>query len=329
MELLVDRYGRRHTYLRISVTDRCNLRCVYCMPPGGIAHRTRSEILSFDELARLGRLFVALGVCKIRLTGGEPLMRRNLAELVAMLAGTVGLETLSLTTNGVLLAEQAGGLKAAGLRRLNVSLDTLRPERFARIALRDFHRRVLAGIDAALEAGFAPLKLNMVVMGGVNDDEILDFVELTRERPVQVRFIETMPFRLRDEAGFVPAESMRRMIEERYGILKNAERGDGMSEGVARAFCVGGHRGTVGFISPVSEHFCAGCDRLRLTADGRLKTCLFSPPEISLRDAMRGGAEDEELIRNVRDALGKKHAAHPPLKDAGELKTENMAEIGG
>lgn len=330
MEPLIDGLGRRHTYLRISVTDRCNLHCIYCMPAAGIAHRDREEILRFNEITHLAEIFARLGVRKIRLTGGEPLVRRNLEELVAGLAAIQGLETLAMTTNGVLLQEHARSLKAAGMRRLNISLDTLRPERFERIALRAFHGRVLAGIESALATGFAPLKLNMVVMGGINDDELFDFVEFVRDRPIQARFIEYMPFKANQwgEACFVPYAAMRRTIETRHPLIPLNE--DEAAAGqVAKEFRIAGHRGTVGFITSMSAHFCQGCDRLRLTADGSLKSCLFSRPEASLRELLRAGSPDEALTARIREVLAGKQAAHPPLEELAALAEESMIEIGG
>lgn len=329
MEPLVDTFGRRHAYLRLAVTDRCNLRCVYCMPASGVTQRDRAEILSFAEITRLAALFAALGVRKIRLTGGEPILRRNLPDLIAALAAIPGLETLALTTNGVLLPELAPSLKSSGLQRLNVSLDTLRPDRFKRIALRPLHARVLAGIDAALAAGFAPLKLNVVVMGGVNDDELLDFVDLARNRPLHVRFIEYMPFKANrwGQAGFVPYAAMRRAIEARHRLIPHEPATS--TAHTAKTFQVEGHCGSVGFITPMSESFCQACDRLRLTTDGRLKTCLFTPPSLSLRDALRGGASDELLASMIREALVGKHAVHPPLAELAALERESMIEIGG
>lgn len=338
VEPLVDRLGRRHTYLRLSVIDRCNLRCVYCMPPEGIPKKERAEILRLEEIVQMAGLFVRLGVNKLRLTGGEPLIRRNIIQLITSLAGIPGLETLAMTTNGVLLADQAGALKAAGINRLNISLDTLRPERFERINLRGYFAQAWAGLESALEAGFAPLKLNVVVMGGVNDDELLDFVDLARTRPIHVRFIEYMPFKSNawSPARFMPWSAMRRVIEGRYALtplVGNGDSGisgDAMDSGaVAKDFAIEGFCGAIGFISPLSDHFCAGCNRLRLTADGQVKSCLFRPPEASLRDALRGGAPDEEMMAIIRRVVAGKDEAHPPLEELATLENQSMIEIGG
>ncbi|MEW5702555.1 MAG: GTP 3',8-cyclase MoaA [Candidatus Zixiibacteriota bacterium] len=328
-EPLTDPFGRTHTYLRVSVTDRCNLRCFYCMPRAGIAHRDRDEILTFDEIVRLARLFARMGTNKIRLTGGEPLARRGIEDLIVALAGISGIETLGMTTNGLLLADRAHGLRRAGLTHLNVSLDTLRPERFARIALREGHAQVPAGIVAALDAGFVPLKLNMVVLGGINDDEVLDFVALTRSRPIHVRFIEFMPFRANgwEGARFVPAAALQRRIRERFPLIPTMA--DESHPPVAREFRIDGHQGTVGFIASMSDHFCVGCRRLRLTSDGSLKTCLFFPAEVSLRDEMRAGASDGDLMCLIRRTVQGKRLAHPPLEELQNADTQSMIEIGG
>lgn len=328
MTPLVDAFGRAHAYLRISVTDHCNLRCTYCMPPGGIRKARREQILRFHEIERLARLFVRLGVKKIRLTGGEPLVRKDIEGLVEDLARIPGLQTLAMTTNGVLLEKYAPLLRAAGLSRLNVSLDTLRPERFARVALRGFYARVRRGMDAALAAGFAPLKLNVVVIGGVNDDELLDFVEIARDRPIHVRFIEYMPFRGNrwDRRRFVSCRDMRRAIEVRYA-LRPVEGGE--DSAVARAFRAPGFRGGIGFIAAMTDPFCSRCNRLRLTADGSLKTCLFHPPTLQLRDALRAGGSDDELAARIRSAVSGKPRRRPaPEGLAGHIGA-SMVEIGG
>jgi cyclic pyranopterin phosphate synthase len=326
VNLLVDDFGRKHTYLRVSVTDRCNLRCLYCTPTRPHPLRPPEELLALEEIARVARIFASLGITKIRLTGGEPLLRPRIESLVQDLAATRGLDTVALTTNGLLLARHARALKAAGLSQLNVSLDTLRPERFARIALRDAQRAVWKGIEAALEAGLAPLKINVVVLEGINDDEILDFVELARDRPFSVRFIEYMRFSCnrRRDARLVPYAAMRRRIEERYRLEPVAVPRAGAP--VAREFRIEGFAGTIGFISPVSSRFCAGCNRLRLMADGSLKTCLFVSPAASVRGALRGGAPDAEIERLIVEAVRTKRAPSPSYCPACE---HSMVEIGG
>ena len=341
MTPLVDTFGRRHTYLRISVTDRCNLRCVYCMPdpssrtrgsdawPQRIALQPREAVLTFDEIERVGRLFARLGITKIRITGGEPLVRRDLPLLIARLARIPGIETLGITTNGVVLARHARRLKDAGLTHLNVSLDTLRPERFPQIALRSHLPDVLNGIEAALAAGFSPIKLNVVVMEEVNGDELPDFVEFVRCRPINVRFIEYMPFESnRWNAGsFLSFAEMKERIGERHELIPMDRPSE--TSAVGREFRIDGWRGTVGFIASMSEHFCDTCNRLRLRANGSLKSCLFHPAEVNLRQALRSGASDAMLEEMIRVAVQEKPAGHAPVEELVVAGNRTMIEIGG
>lgn len=325
---LVDAYGRVHTYLRIAITDRCNMRCVYCMPEEGLPWRPREEILSLEELARVARACASVGVRKVRLTGGEPTLRRGIEQLVSWLAETPGIDTVALTTNGVLLGEMAQPLRDAGLTHLNVSLDTLQPERFARIGRREFFPKVLAGIDAALAAGFPSLKLNVVVLAGMNDDELLDFVEFARERPVNIRFIEEMPMpgNAWESWGRFPAQEMKDRIEQRYTLVPDAGADP---KTVAADYRIDGIRGKISFITPLSDAFCARCSRLRLTADGSIKSCLFHPAEVNLRDALRTGATDEELITRIRAAIALKPEAHPATEELATANHRFMSDIGG
>ena len=296
------------------------------MPGKGAAWKPRAEILSLEEIERLARLMVSMGIQKIRLTGGEPMVRSNLAELIAKLASLSGLKTLAMTTNGTLLADHAHTLRNSGLTALNVSLDTLRRERFREITLRDNFGDVLAGIDAALDAGFAPLKLNVVVIAGLNDDECGDFVEFVRTREIDVRFIEFMPFPGNhwQQSRFAPWRNIKANIEQNHTLIPVET-----SEGVARSFRVEGFAGRVSFVSPLTEEFCMSCSRLRLTADGALKSCLFYPAEISLRDAVRNGASDEELEALVRGALAQKHRIHPDAHVLTTMGNRCMSAIGG
>jgi cyclic pyranopterin phosphate synthase len=324
---LVDRFGRRHEYLRISLTDRCNLRCSYCMPPQGIAWTKRPQLLTADEIVRLSGIFVGLGVTKIRLTGGEPLVRPDIEEIAARLAEHPGLRTLAMTTNGISLARRAGHLRAAGLNALTISLDTLRRDRFAEIAKRDQFAAVMAGIEAALAVGFAPLKINTVVMRGVNDDEILDLVAWVKDRPMNIRFIEYMPFPQNhwSKGGLIPYAEMRQRIETRFALAPlPTER-----SAVAKDFSIEGHAGTVSFVTSMSDSFCGGCNRLRVTADGNIKSCLFHPAERSLRDAMRAGADDQEIERLILAAVDAKPEAHPPMEALLAVENRAMVEIGG
>ena len=324
---LTDRFGRVHSYLRVSVTDRCNFRCVYCMPPQGIEWRPREEILTFEEIARVARVFVRLGVDKVRLTGGEPTVRHGIESLISALAGIPGLRTLAMTTNGFRLREHARTYREAGLKGLNISLDSLRRDRFRQITRRDVLDDVLAGLDAALAAGYQKVKLNTVVMAGVNEDELLDFVELARYRPLHVRFIEFMPFHNNgwSEGGVFPLARMREIIGTRYSLEPVPARPDA----VAREWRIPGFEGTIGFIASMTESFCSGCNRIRLTADGQVKSCLFSPAESNLRNVLRAGASDEELEARIRKALWLKPKEHPPMEVLAAQENRSMVEIGG
>jgi len=327
MSGLVDRFGRKHNYLRISVTDRCNLRCVYCMPPEGIALKPKSDLLTFEEITRLSRIFVKHGITKIRITGGEPLVRKDLDQLLQSLGSINGVKTLALTTNAVLLADKVPVVKAAGVTAINISLDSLRADRFKEITLRDDFAAVMRAIEKVVEAGFPTIKLNCVVMAGKNDDEILDFVDFVKDKPVNVRFIEYMPFpnNAWQVNGVVSYASMKEMIETRFKL----EPMPGQLGDVAKDFALVGHSGTVSFISSMTDSFCSTCTRLRLTADGCLKTCLFYMPEISLRDAMRSGATDAELEAMILNTVLDKPEAHPPMEELAGMANRSMVEIGG
>ncbi|MCW5943435.1 MAG: GTP 3',8-cyclase MoaA [Fimbriimonadaceae bacterium] len=322
-----DPFGRPHTYLRVSITDRCNFRCGYCMPAQGVIWRPRSEILNFEEIERLVRLFVRGGVTKVRLTGGEPAVRRGLEELIARLAVIEGLREIWMTTNGSTLAKKADAYRRAGLTGLNVSLDSLRRERFAEIARRDELPKVLEGIETALGAGFRPLKINVVVMAGVNEDELLDFAELASDRPIQVRFIEFMPFKGNgwQRGDLYPAARMREDLRERYRLTPL----ETSPNAVARGFAIEGGKGSVAFVASMTESFCDGCNRLRLTADGTVKSCLFLRADGNLRDSLRAGADDEALATIVRDSLARKWKEHPPMENLLATNDHSMLEIGG
>jgi cyclic pyranopterin phosphate synthase len=325
-----DDFGRAISYLRVSVTDRCNLRCVYCMPPDGIEKRLHSDILRYEELALVVRAAVGLGISSVRLTGGEPLARIGLADFIRMLAAIPGLADLSLTTNGTLLAPLAQALAAAGLRRVNISLDTLRPERFLQITRRNGLDDVLAGIEAAQDAGLSPIKLNMVVVRGQNEDEIVDFAQRTITHAWHVRFIELMPMGA-NRAGthedcVVPIPETRAAIEAQWGPLE-AVRGP-TGNGPARYYRLAGAAGTVGFIGAQSDHFCSSCNRLRLTADGRLRPCLLNDQEINLRGELRSGAGMERIQEIVAQAIRSK-PLHHRLDEDCPPQGRTMAQIGG
>ena len=326
---LLDRYQRPITYLRLSVTDRCNLRCVYCMPAEGIHLRRHDEILRYEEIVRVVRTAVGMGICFVRLTGGEPLARKGLADLVRMLRAIPGLEELTMTTNGTLLGAQAQALAEAGLDRVNISLDTLCPARFRRITRLGELRDVLAGIEAAEEAGLVPIKLNTVVARGLNDDEVAELARLTLEHPWHVRFIELMPLGSGvawGEDRCVPAYKVRQRIEAALGPLSSAQGPSG--RGPARTFQLESGLGTVGFITPWSEHFCSSCNRLRLTADGQLRPCLLSEVEVDLRGPLRTGAGEVELRRLIERAVELKPMGHH-LEELGGPQGRVMSEIGG
>ena len=313
-----DRYGRTIKYLRLSVTDLCNCRCVYCMGENGVPRLPHSAILSFEEIEEIVRAAVSLGVTKVRLTGGEPLVRRGIDELVRRLRGIEGVEELAMTTNGARLAEYAEALKEAGLDRLNVSLDTLDPEKFRRITRIGELRDTLDGLDAARRAGFERIKLNTVLMGGVNDDEIAEIAALAKDGAFDVRFIELMPIGECtdwDRRRFLPAE---RVLE----YLPKGERVP--SDGVAELWRPAGFRGTVGLIRPLSHRFCADCDRIRVTADGCLKPCLHSAREIPLR-----GKHGETLVRTIAEGMQTKPREHHMADGHASESRRGMNRIGG
>ncbi|DAZ93161.1 TPA: hypothetical protein N0F65_005511 [Lagenidium giganteum] len=330
-KVLVDRFGRQHTYLRISLTERCNLRCQYCMPEEGVDLQPSDDLLSTPEILRLAGLFADAGVDRIRLTGGEPLLRRDIVELVAQLRAIPGIKSIGITTNGIVLQRKLEALKKAGVDRLNISLDTLQPDKFARITRRQGFERVMDAIHEAARLGFEPLKINCVVMREVNLDEIVAFVEMTKELPVDVRFIEWMPFdsnRWNDET-FVSYKEMMALITEKFADVEKLE--DGPND-TSKAFRIPGFRGQFGFITSMSEHFCSSCNRLRLTADGNLKVCLFGNSEVSLRDAMRHGIDNHDIQRIVDAAVKKKRFAlggHGDMYGISKAKNRPMILIGG
>ena len=325
---LSDSFQRPINYLRISVTDRCNLRCVYCMPAEGVELMSHEDILTYEEIHTVARAAAELGINKVRLTGGEPLVRSGLSELIRMLAQIDGIDDISLTTNGTLLSHCAAELKRAGLQRVNVSLDTLKPDKFSLItrsnlALDD----VLAGIEAARSVGLDPVKLNMVVVSGVNDDEILDFTAKTIDEGWHVRFIEFMSLGGvgSSNSRFTPVSEMRKRLEQ-VGELQPCLPDVG--NGPARYFRFPNARGTVGFITPVSEHFCFHCNRLRLTADGRLRLCLLAEDEIDLRQSLRSGASLAELKQLIEAAAADKPLRHR-LAEGLTSKDRPMTQVGG
>lgn len=330
MKQLVDTYERKIDYLRLSVTDRCNLRCVYCMPSDGIDLIEPSSILRYEELLRVVHIAASHGVTKLRVTGGEPLVRRGIVDFIRELSAIKGIDDLSLTTNGVLLKDFASALKEAGLRRVNVSLDSLNPARFKKLTRGDSLSDVLAGIDAALEVGLKPVKINMVVIKDFNDDEIVDFANISKKKEVHVRFIEYMPFDTAEgwqKEKCITSKAIKSSVEkaEKLYPIKN----DGTGAGPARRFRFKDAPGEVGFISPVSEHFCAECNRLRLTADGKLRTCLFSDSEIDIRTALRDGSTDEAVEALLFRAVGEKPEGHQINDNIFKKCSKTMSLIGG
>ncbi|XP_016456937.2 GTP 3',8-cyclase, mitochondrial isoform X1 [Nicotiana tabacum] len=327
-DMLIDSFGRLHTYLRISLTERCNLRCHYCMPAEGVELTPSPQLLSQDEIVRLASLFVSSGVNKIRLTGGEPTIRKDIEELCLQLSSLKGLKTLAMTTNGITLGKKLPKLKDSGLNLVNISLDTLVPAKFEFMTRRKGHQRVMESIDAAVELGYNPVKVNCVVMRGFNDDEICDFVELTRKRPINVRFIEFMPFdgNVWNVKKLVPYAEMLDKVGKQYtGLLRIQDH----PTETAKNFRIDGHQGSVSFITSMTEHFCAGCNRLRLLADGNFKVCLFGPSEVSLRDPLRLGEGDDKLREIIGAAVKRKKASHAGMFDIAKTPNRPMIHIGG
>ncbi len=343
---MLDRFQRKITRLRISVTDLCNLYCVYCKPPQGVQHMPRKEILSFEEIAMVVRCAAKLGIRSFRLTGGEPLTRRNVESLIASMSATPGVEDLAMTTNGVLLRHYARTIKDAGLMRINISLDSLREDRFRQITGGGNVRDVLDGIEAAVNVGFEQTKVNMVVMRGTNDDEIEDFARLSLDKPLEVRFIEYMAFgcRMIEEKKFVPTAEVLDRIKK-IGNLEAADAEDScmdrpsglslrkMLRGPAKLYRLKGARGVLGFISPVSQPFCANCNRLRLTSDGKLRACLLSGGEVDLKSILRSehytshGQPGPSLEEALREAFVKVSTMKPE-SHSGQGEPV-MCQIGG
>lgn len=324
--VLVDPFGRRIRYLRVSVTDRCNYRCRYCMPASGIALQDREELLSLEEIARLVRVACEMGFDKVRLTGGEPTLRRGITDLVRALAGTPGLRDLSMTTNGATLARLAPALRDAGLNRINLSLDTLDPDRYRTLTRGGELAPVLEGIDALLAMGWTPVKLNVVVMRGINEDDPLRMVERFGDQMVDVRFIEYMPFGSEADQP-VPWAETRAILERRYTLEPDGSVSEG---GPATRFRIAGLHCRVATISAMSRQFCDSCNRVRLSSDGRLRTCLAAgTPARSLRDLLRDGSDDDGIEEAIRAAVAHKPRGYGELEAGSEAFTGRMSRIGG
>lgn len=330
---LVDRFGRVHDYLRISVTDRCNLRCVYCMPEEGMQFEPGHRILSYEEIAEVAATLAPLGVKKLRLTGGEPLVRKGLDRLIGMLSAIPGIEDIALSTNGIYLASFAERLKEAGVTRVNVSLDSLDPDKYARITRGGDVGKVLEGLRASRRVGFDPIKLNVVLMKGTNDDEVEQFLRMTWEEPIHIRFIEYMPIGFESagwKAGYLPLEYVLdtcRRLGWRFSPC-----GDVYGNGPASSFRMDGAAGTFGLISPVSDHFCGSCNRLRLTADGNIKSCLYWSDEYNVRKHAGNPSAIEALFRRALEAKPETHEMAAALAGANRSRTptaRRMSQIGG
>jgi len=323
---LRDSFGRSIEYLRISVTDRCNFRCLYCMPAAGLEWLPRSDILSYEEIAQVVGELAPLGLRRLRITGGEPTLRPQLELLVGMLRSIPGIEDISLSTNGLRLPELAGSFKEAGLDRVNMSADSLRPDRIRQISRRNIDFDPIAAATAAEQAGLSPIKINVVVMRGINDDELRDFARLTIEREWHVRFIELMPVGEMRELTWdhvVPSEEVLRQLEA-IAPLEPAD-GPARGNGPARYFRFANARGTVGIITPMSHTYCGSCNRVRLTADGRLRTCLFGDDEVDLRSPLREGLPLEPFFRSALSSKPKEH--HLLQMQVGGLRA--LSQVGG
>lgn len=326
MSGISDSFQRPINYLRISITDRCNLRCVYCMPPEGVPLVSHSDILTYEDISSIIRVAAGMGINKVRISGGEPLVRLELVNLIRVLSQIEGIDDLSLTTNGTLLEERAVALKEAGLKRVNISLDTLKRGRYQDITGYDKLPEVMRGIEEAHRAGLEPVKINVVVMRGINDDELSDFAFLSQEKGWHVRFIELMPLVNKDiKQDFVSAEEMRHSLAS-LGELEPCSSPVG--DGPARYYRFPGAKGTIGFITPISEHFCFKCNRLRLTADGRLLPCLLSDTEVDLRPALRKEDSPQEIKRLILEAIALKPEGHRITQGIVSWG-RRMAQIGG
>jgi len=323
--MLLDTFKRKINYL----TDRCNLRCTYCMPEAGVPLIPHEEILTYEELLRMVNVFAEEGISKVRLTGGEPLIRKGIVRFISTLAGIKGIKDLSLTTNGVLLKEFAHDLHVAGLKRVNISLDSLIRERFFRITRRDHFDLVWAGVEEALRVGLSPVKLNMVAIRGVNDDEIESFARLTLQLPISIRFIEYMPLGNGaewDKGDLLSIDQIKSRLEKMGKLIPIPSD---PWDGPAKRFQLDGAIGEIGFIGAVSDHFCESCNRLRLTPDGKIRTCLFSDHEIDVKEILRNGGTDQELKSRLRTALQLKPERHPMNHPQFKKCQRNMSAIGG
>lgn len=327
--MLLDPFRRKINYLRISITDRCNLRCRYCMPEQGVPLIPHGEILTYEEILRIVHVFAMEGISKVRLTGGEPLVRKGIVDFVSSLSQIKEIKDLSLTTNGILLREFAQDLKNAGLKRINVSLDSLKKEKFYQITRKDNFERVWAGIEESLRVGLSPIKINMVAIKGLNDDEIESFAQLTLALPLVVRYIEYMPSNNGEdwrESNILTIPQIKNRLDKMGNFIPiPSDRWDGP----AKRFRMEGALGEIGLIGAVSSHFCDDCNRLRLTPDGKIRTCLFSDEEIDVKELIRNGGSDRDLKDQLLVALMKKPERHSINKHQFKKCQRNMSAIGG
>jgi len=330
---MIDSHKRLINYLRVSITDRCNLRCIYCMPKEGLSLIGHDDILRYEEILRIVEEAVKMGISKVRITGGEPLVRRGVVDFVRSLRSIDGLDDVSLTTNGILLGHYAEDLARAGMKRINISLDSLKPDRYVSITRGGDLQAVLQGIEAVHALGLAPIKINVVVVKGFNDDEVLDFARLTLDKPYQIRFIELMPLGtsyVHNGGRYLSNDIVKSRIETVYSL--NSLNGNGSKQdGPARLFRLSDGSGTIGFISPVSHHFCATCNRLRLTADGHLRACLLSDAETNLKEPLRAGCTDRGLHQLIESTLALKPLRHNITEEQGRARKclKEMSAIGG
>lgn len=326
---MTDQYGREIDYLRISVTDRCNLRCVYCMPEEGVESVSHDRILRFQEITRICRILAARGLRKVKITGGEPLVRRGVAELIRELKAIPGIESVTITTNGVLLEEMYDSLVEAGIDAVTVSLDTLDRELYRKLTRRDELSRVMRGIRLAVERGKVPVKINCVPMYGVEEQGLLALAELARDQRIHVRFIEMMPIGCGSQFTFIKEEELRARLEERFGRLCPCDDVEG--NGPCAYYRIEGFKGRIGFISAVSHKFCDSCNRVRLTAEGFLKTCLQYDVGAELKPLLTAGCSDQELERTILDAIDRKPKSHHfgTAGTGGEEERRGMSQIGG
>ncbi|EGC36910.1 hypothetical protein DICPUDRAFT_31087 [Dictyostelium purpureum] len=328
-KILTDKFNRHHTYLRISLIDTCNLKCLYCHPEEGFIKQQQDKLLTAEEIIRLSKLFVSAGVNKIRFTGGEPLVRKEIDKIIEEVGKIKGIEKIGITTNGILLNRKLENMYKSGVNLFNISLDTLDPKKFMLITKRLGWERVMKSIEETLKLDNVKVKINCVVMKDLNDMEINDFVEMTRNKPVEIRFIEMMPFTGNkwSDQKFVSYQDMIKIIKEKFPTFEKYTEEE--ANNTSKTYHVPGFKGKIGFITSMSEHFCSSCNRLRITADGNIKVCLFDNAEVSLRDQIRNGATDEDLLKIINAAVLKKKASHAGMYEISKNENRPMILIGG